>query len=146
MFTTMRFASLALVAGVCVSTVVAQSLPTNCDRNYTVQAGNTCDVISAQQNVSTYQLASVNAQIVNTNCTNLFVGELLCLGLTGQDCNVTYVMQSGDTCSTIAAGAGIPLSTLLTNNPNVNPICSDLYPGEVLCTSSQIYVNLTYSS
>ncbi|EGN92962.1 hypothetical protein SERLA73DRAFT_98526 [Serpula lacrymans var. lacrymans S7.3] len=139
MFTNMMFSLFAL-AGVSIA-----SLPPNCDRNYTIHLGDSCDIISAQQNVSTYQLSAVNAGVINTDCSNLAEGEVICLGLTGQDCNTTFVMQSGDTCSTIAAGAGIPISTLLTNNPNVNPICNDLYPGEVLCTASQIYVNLTSS-
>ncbi|KAH7919529.1 hypothetical protein BV22DRAFT_1050983 [Leucogyrophana mollusca] len=122
---------------------VAASLPANCDRNYTVQAGDTCDAISAKQNVSTYQLSAVNTGVIDTSCDNLYVGELICLGITGQDCNVTYVMQTNDTCDSIAAAAGIPLSTFLTNNPNVNAICTDIYPDEVFCTASQIYVNLT---
>ncbi|KAH7919527.1 hypothetical protein BV22DRAFT_1050981 [Leucogyrophana mollusca] len=126
-------------------TVIAQSaaLPANCDRSYTVKLGDTCDIISATQNVSTYQLAAVNTGIIDPECANLYEGELICLGITGQDCNVTYVMQSGDTCSSIAAAAGIPVSTFLTNNPNVNPICTNIYPDEVFCTASQIYVNLT---
>ncbi|EGN92946.1 hypothetical protein SERLA73DRAFT_79160 [Serpula lacrymans var. lacrymans S7.3] len=140
MFTNMMFAVLALAG---VST--AQSLPTNCDRNYTIHLGDTCNIISANLNVSTYQLSAVNTGIINTNCSNLAEGETICLGLTGQDCNTTLVVQSGDTCSTISTSVGIPISTLLTNNPNVNPICNNIYPGEVLCTASQIYVNLTNS-
>ncbi|KAH7906289.1 hypothetical protein BJ138DRAFT_1071932 [Hygrophoropsis aurantiaca] len=133
----------AVFAGASLVSAQNSSLPANCDRSTVVHLGETCDIISATFNVSTYQLAAVNTGIIDAGCDNLAVGEPLCLGLTGQDCNTTYVIQSGDTCQTIASGAGIPVNTLLTNNPNVNPICSNIYPNEVLCTSAQIYVNLT---
>lgn len=55
----------------------------------------------------------------------------LCLGIQGQDCSTVIVIQSGDLCTSIAQNAGIPLSTLLSNNPNVNSDCSNIYPGEV---------------
>ena len=55
----------------------------------------------------------------------------LCLGIAGQDCNTTWVVQSGDNCQQIANTTGIADSTLLANNPNVNSLCSNIYPGEV---------------
>ena len=61
----------------------------------------------------------------------IYIFKLLCLGITGQDCDVVSVVASGDSCTTIADAAGIPLSTLLNNNPNVNSQCSNIYPGEV---------------
>lgn len=54
--------------------VHAQTTPV-CNRSYTVQAGDFCDGISAAQNVSTYQLATVNP-VINPTCTNLFVGQV----------------------------------------------------------------------
>ena len=148
----------------------AQTLPANCDRTYTVVAGDTCNSISAKENVSTcvregcsrltptlttmrsFQLASVNANLINAACTNLFVGEVrgrwhpssfsdggaecpgsqeLCLGIAGQDCGITHVVVSGDTCLSIAAAAGTTVDTILANNPNVNSACTNLVPGEV---------------
>ncbi|KAF8439093.1 hypothetical protein L210DRAFT_3612760 [Boletus edulis BED1] len=134
-------ATLALVAA-----TVFQVLPANCDRNATVVVGDTCNGISAKYSVSTYQLAAVNTGVIDANCDNLQIGEVICLGLTGQDCMTTYIAQSGDTCVAIADAYNISQSTLITNNPNVNQICTNLYPDEVLCVSSQIYVNLTMSS
>ncbi|KAG8216336.1 hypothetical protein J3R82DRAFT_6409 [Butyriboletus roseoflavus] len=92
-----------------------------------------CNAISAQYSVSTYQLAAVNTGIIDVYCSNLYVGEVICLGLTGQDCETTYVVQSGDTCLVIAGMFNIPESTLLQNNPNVNPSCTNIniYPLEV---------------
>ncbi|KAF8556072.1 hypothetical protein OG21DRAFT_1409818 [Imleria badia] len=125
------------------SCVAQAAFPANCDRNVTVAAGDTCNSISAMYNVSTYQLAAVNTGIIDPNCDNLYVGEVICLGITGQDCSTTYIAQYGDTCIGIAGAYNISESTLLTNNPNLNQICTSLYPDEVLCVSSTIYVNLT---
>ncbi|KIK42206.1 carbohydrate-binding module family 50 protein [Suillus luteus UH-Slu-Lm8-n1] len=137
-FFTARLVALAAIASV----VSGQSvLPARCDRNVTVRAGDTCDAISAANSVSTYQLATVNSGVIDSACDNLYIGEIICLGISGQDCNVTHVLQTGDTCFSVATAAGIPLNTLLANNPNVNSNCTNVYPGEVLCTASQIYVN-----
>ena len=89
-----------------------------------------------------------------SDCTSVYL-QLLCLGLDGQDCTTVAVIQAGDSCSAIADNAGIPVTTLLVNNPNVNSECSNIYPGEVrrhfhlhclvltfsqvLCTASQIF-------
>ena len=51
----------------------------NCARNYTVVSGDTCDGISAKTSVSTYQLATVNADKIDAACDNLFVGEVMTL-------------------------------------------------------------------
>ncbi|EIM84050.1 uncharacterized protein STEHIDRAFT_170450 [Stereum hirsutum FP-91666 SS1] len=122
--------------------VYAQS---DCARIYTVVTGDICDAISVVHNSSTYQLAAANPEI-NADCSNLFPGETLCLGLTGQDCTSTAVITSGDSCASIAATAGIADSTLLANNPNVNAECTNIYPNEVLCTASTVISYNTTSS
>jgi len=111
----------------------------DCSRNYTVKLGDVCNSISAAQNVSTFQLAEVNAGVVNANCTNLFVGEPLCLGMVGQDCTTVTVIKPNDTCFAIAAAADISLSILLQNNPNVDSNCDNIGLGEVLCTANQTF-------
>jgi hypothetical protein len=50
----------------------------NCTRTYTVVAGDICDGISRAMNVSTYQLAAVNSDIIDAQCGNLQIGEQLC--------------------------------------------------------------------
>ncbi|PIL31050.1 hypothetical protein GSI_05746 [Ganoderma sinense ZZ0214-1] len=127
----------AALAAVCGSVHAQVS---NCARNYTVVSGDTCDGISAKENVSTYQLATVNNATIDAGCDDLFVGESLCLGITGQDCDVTHVVVSGDNCEAIAQAAGTTLDILLANNPNVDSDCSNIYPGEVLCTADDIIV------
>ena len=57
--------------------------------------------------------------------------QSLCLGLADQDCSTVAVVQAGDSCDGIASTAGIPMTTLLVNNPNVQSDCSNIYPGEV---------------
>ncbi|KAG2095429.1 uncharacterized protein F5147DRAFT_642039 [Suillus discolor] len=118
-------------------------LPAGCDRNVTVHSGDTCDKISAAHNVSTYQLATVNSKIIDSGCDNLGIGEVLCLGIKGQDCNVTHVLKGGETCHSVADATGVPEKTLLANNPNLGSDCSGVYPGEVLCTAKKIYVTNT---
>ncbi|KAF8148866.1 hypothetical protein B0H34DRAFT_201220 [Crassisporium funariophilum] len=122
-------------AGMALAVVVVRQDAPACARNYTVQSGDFCDKISAEQNVSTHQLATVNSAIVNPACDNLFVGEVLCLGLVGQDCSTVQVVQSGQGCDTITTAANITFATLVANNPNVNADCTNIYPGEVLCVA-----------
>ncbi|KAJ3488960.1 hypothetical protein NLJ89_g11570 [Agrocybe chaxingu] len=118
--------------------VNSQTIPANCTRTYTVQSGDFCDKISAAQNVSTYQLATVNSGIINPECTNLFVGEVICLGLEGQDCTQVSVVTAGSDCNTIATAAGISFADLLNNNPNVDAQCTNIYGGEVLCVAAPV--------
>ncbi|KAI0089985.1 hypothetical protein BDY19DRAFT_984870 [Irpex rosettiformis] len=121
----------------------ARDLPANCARTYTVVSGDFCDGISAKESVSTFQLALVNKAVIDAACDNLFVDEVICLGITGQDCDTVHVVQSGESCSGIAQTSGISFSTLLANNRNVNNDCSNIYPGEVLCTAPNV---IPYSS
>jgi len=120
-------------------TVASAQARSGCSRNGTVQANDTCDVLSARDSVSTFQLANANQAAIDALCDNIFPGENLCLGLVGEDCTTVVTIQSGDSCGSIAAAAGVPMSTLLANNPNVNPNCTNIYPGEVLCVASEIF-------
>ena len=82
--------------------ITAVDAVTNCSRNYTVVAGDTCDGICAKENVSrlgrplslrlslvsrlyvstdyssshSYQLATVNSGIIDLDCDNLYGGEV----------------------------------------------------------------------
>jgi len=126
----------AFAASILALPLLARSvLAADCARSYTVAPGDTCDSISAANNASTYQLATVNP-FINDDCTNLVPDEKLCLGFVGSDCNTTYVVQSGDSCAAIADATRMANATLLlTQNPNVDDDCSNIYVGEVLCIS-----------
>ncbi|EIN04727.1 hypothetical protein PUNSTDRAFT_122751 [Punctularia strigosozonata HHB-11173 SS5] len=134
-----RFSALVAFVALGAAVGVTAQEP-NCARNYTVQLGDTCNSIAAAQNVPTLQLEEVNADKIDADCSNLALGEPLCLGIIGQDCNVTHVVASGDTCSSIAGAAGIKFSLLLTNNPNIDDNCDNIGIGEVLCTANTTIV------
>ncbi|KAF8129696.1 hypothetical protein K438DRAFT_1444615, partial [Mycena galopus ATCC 62051] len=50
-------------------------------------------------------------------------------------CTQTYTVQSGDTCPAIAASVGLTISQLLALNPSLNPACTNLAIGQVLCVT-----------
>jgi LysM repeat protein len=123
-----RFICLVIMAAVTTGSAV----PHACSRTYVVQEGDTCDSICDSHGVSTYQLKSLNSDIVN-QCYSLKIGETLCLGIKGQDCLHTYEIKAGDTCDSIATAFGIDTSTLLANNRIIMDGCSNTYINEVLC-------------
>jgi len=112
-----------------------------CSRSYTVKEGDICDTISQSQNVSTFQLATVNSGAVNGGCTNLTPGQTICLALKPEeDCTTTYTVAGGDTCADIASKHAVNATILNLNNPQINDDCSNIYPGEVLCTAKTVQV------
>ncbi|KAJ8453626.1 hypothetical protein ONZ51_g13493 [Trametes cubensis] len=131
----------AVAAVVSGSVLVSQA---ECARDYTVVGGDTCDAICAKTGTPTFQLQFVNPDI-NEACTNLSVGQVLCLGIVDQDCTDVHVVQAGDDCIDIAKAAGISLDTLLANNPNVNSDCTNIHIGEVLCTADSVIYNTEHS-
>lgn len=54
------------------------AFPSDCTRNYTVVSGDICDSISKAHNSSTYQLAVVNRDEVDSTCSNLMPGQVIC--------------------------------------------------------------------
>jgi len=134
---------LSQVLAVVLCALVAQpamAKKPSCSRTYTVQAGDYCDKISASQNTSTYQLAVNNIKSINSGCTNLVPGQVLCLGTSGDDCQTVDVVGASDTCDSIASAAGINTTILTLNNPQINAGCSNIYTGEVLCTAKTALV------
>ncbi len=60
-----------------------------------------------------------------------FFPQPLCLGIIGEDCDITHVVQPGDNCDSIAQEAKTTREILLANNPNVNAECTNIGVGEV---------------
>ncbi|QRW20673.1 LysM domain protein [Rhizoctonia solani] len=118
-----------------VTALASAAFASECVRTYTVKEGDWCDTISAANNASTYQLSTVNADKINDSCTNLEVGQELCLGKVGQDCTITHNVVYGDTCDKIMQGAAINATMLYANNPQIDEYCSNIYIGEVLCVA-----------
>jgi LysM repeat protein len=57
-----------------------------------------------------------------------------CFSCLPQTCQ-TYLVKPGDTCWSIAASAGITLTTLLGYNLTINPSCTNLLSGFNICLS-----------
>ncbi|KAI0295013.1 hypothetical protein BC826DRAFT_968608 [Russula brevipes] len=94
-----------------------------CSTTRVVQSGDTCEAIAKAAGISVSTLLA-NNPAVNSGCTNLFIGQVLCIANQPTQpppppatCNTTRVVQAGDTCEAIANAAGIPVLTLLANNP-----------------------------
>ncbi|CAE6443538.1 hypothetical protein ACGC1H_006097 [Rhizoctonia solani] len=119
------------------SALTSAAFATECTRTYTVKEGDWCNTISQAQNVSTYQLSTVNADKINDACTNLEIGQVLCLGTKGQDCTTTYNVVKDDTCDKIIMSAGINATMLYTNNPQIDEYCSNILIGQVLCVANE---------
>ncbi|GJE92316.1 LysM domain-containing protein [Phanerochaete sordida] len=130
------FASSVVAALVALPFLAQSASAADCTRSYTIQDGDICDNISANNNVSTYQLAVTNPTIDGT-CNNLQPGQTLCLGYEGQDCQTTYVVKGGDTCDQITGAHGINATMLWANNQQINADCTNIYIGEVLCVASE---------
>jgi len=132
------FSKIAIAATAALAVLTPALAQSSCTRNYTVVEGDICDWISKSQNVSTYQLAAVNVDIIDSTCSNLLPGENLCLGTTGEDCTQTYVITETDTCETIQTAYNLNSTILLQNNPQIDSDCDNLYEGEVLCVASTV--------
>lgn len=80
---------------------------------------------------NSYQLAVNNVNHINAECTDLEVGQVLCIGTQGHDCQTTHVVGAGDSCDAIDSAAGVNMTLLIANNPQINEQCSNIYIGEV---------------
>ncbi|KAJ7242156.1 hypothetical protein B0H12DRAFT_852521 [Mycena haematopus] len=135
MFSKASFALLVAALAVSASPAALEARQ-GCAQTYTVVSGDTCSAIESRTGVSDAQLHALNPSI-NSGCTNLQIGEVLCLssGSTGGGCTQTYTVVSGDTCAAIEAREGISDAELHTLNPSINSGCTNLQIGQVLCVS-----------
>lgn len=92
-----------------------------CASPYMVQSGDTCDSIATAKGVSTHSV--IRAGQAGPGCTNLVPGKALCLP---EACTL-YRVQWDDSCADIlAAVPGLRPHDLLTWNPNINPLCTNM--------------------
>ncbi|KAF7342601.1 hypothetical protein MSAN_02016800 [Mycena sanguinolenta] len=139
MFSTGFFALLVTALAVASSPLERLEARQGCAQTYTVVSGDTCAAIESRTGVSDAQLHSLNPSI-NGGCTNLQIGQVLCLSSGGGSppsggCTTTYTVVSGDTCSAIEAKTGVSDSQLHASNPSINSGCTNLQIGQVLCLS-----------
>ncbi|TFK69174.1 hypothetical protein BDN72DRAFT_840792 [Pluteus cervinus] len=107
----------------------AYSAPCLSGNTYTVVGGDDCTAISAAHNVATGTLISIND--ILKDCSNLFIDQVLCLP---QTCT-TYTVQTGDTCVSIAGAHDLLYPELLAYNPSINPYCTNMAAGSLICVS-----------
>lgn len=103
--------------------------PVQSRRTYTVQAGDTLSGIAAKFGVSTSQISGYRSGNPNL----IYPGETLTIGGAAaptQSAGTTYIVQSGDTLSGIAAKFGTTYQALAAKNGIANP--NLIYPGQVL--------------
>ncbi|KAI1198830.1 hypothetical protein F5X97DRAFT_333134 [Nemania serpens] len=129
--------------------VARQGYVSNCAAVYTVKAGDTCDKIRSNYgNVfDLNQFYSWNPE-VNSQCTNLAIGEQVCVGVSqgmvcsppttagiAANCNKCYKVVSGDTCQGVLNANHINLGQLRTWNPAIDQDCTNLLVGFSYCVS-----------
>ncbi|KAM5541623.1 hypothetical protein V8D89_004813 [Ganoderma adspersum] len=129
-----------------------------CTAYYTVQSGDSCDVIDTQFNITLTQFLTWNPEI-NSQCSNILAGVQYCVagpssggGTTttttsaaaptgsgtitpGQGCKQYYTVVSGDNCSVLESEFGITLAQFINWNPEINSQCTNLELGVQYCIS-----------
>ncbi|KIK57055.1 carbohydrate-binding module family 50 protein [Collybiopsis luxurians FD-317 M1] len=120
------FAMVTALGAILGANVLAQ---TSCEATYTVVSGDNCVAIASKFNVTYDALVAANPA-VDAQCDNLFVGQKLCIP---PPCTKQYTVQSGDVCISIANQFNITAAQLEAANPDIDPLCDNLQPGEILC-------------
>jgi LysM repeat protein len=92
---------------------------------YTARDGDSLSTIAVKYGLSLPQIKKLNPQIANPNL--IYPGERIYVS--GHPVVSTYVIQSGDTLSSIATAHHLTLSALEKKNPQItNP--NKIYPGD----------------
>lgn len=114
--------------------VLADPPPCLSGVKYTIQSGDTCHSIATAKSVSEGTLRVLND--ILADCSNLpSAGTEICLP---ESCT-KHIVAVNQTCLEIAITYGQYQSqSIITWNPTINPGCSNLVAGEVICVSSPI--------
>ncbi|KAI0204913.1 hypothetical protein F4808DRAFT_314831 [Astrocystis sublimbata] len=131
--------------------VARQGYSEDCTATYTVRSGDSCNKIRDHFG-DTFTLAefySWNPE-VNSFCSNLYPGEIVCIGQgdnggappacpvpvkTGiiSNCDSCYKVKSGDSCAGIFTGKNITRAEFLAWNPDLDSGCTNLEIGYNYC-------------
>lgn len=105
----------------------------SCSRPYLVPPGDSCDAISLSKEVSTYSI--IRAGGLRPDCSNLAAGASLCLP---SPCSLDRVRKGDDCASIVARYPGVTRESLLSWNPNIDPICTNIADlvGTFICLTS----------
>ncbi|KAG8680723.1 hypothetical protein FRC08_016089, partial [Ceratobasidium sp. 394] len=137
----------------CTALSVGQSLcitasQYNCQPVYTIKSGDTCSAIATAKSITVDQIIANNPNL-GSSCA-ISVGLTICVkpGATATTattssaaptsiaCTRLTTVQSGDTCDTIGARAGISRYWLGVLNPTINAACSNIQSGQAVCVDS----------
>jgi LysM repeat protein len=148
--------------GVSTPSPIQTGMVSTCDKFYLVQSGDTCDSIIEAAGISLATFYAWNPA-VGSSCATLDVDDYVCIDILGytitsvpasttttspadgistptpiqtgmvSTCNNFYLVQSGDTCASIVATAGISLANFYAWNPAVGSTCAYLDLGDYVC-------------
>ncbi|OZJ03226.1 hypothetical protein BZG36_03445 [Bifiguratus adelaidae] len=124
----------------------------SCSKAYTVVSGDYCDKIGTQFGITFAQLRNWNPSI-NSACTNLSIGQVLCVAESTSTSSTStftssqptpsgtpgctfYTIKPGDSCGYIKGKFGITIQEIYEYNPtfyNCNKISS--YVGKQICVT-----------
>ena len=82
-----------------------------CERSFPFPQRLTCS--------HSYQLAIINAGVINEDCTNLISGQSYCIGYDAEDCSDVWVVEAQQTCGEITSATGLNQTLLQENNPQI---------------------------
>ncbi|KAJ2988304.1 hypothetical protein NUW54_g9156 [Trametes sanguinea] len=125
------------------SPIAPGTITTDCSSYYTVQAGDTCQVIEDQYSISFDQIRQWNPE-VDANCGNIQPGLGYCVAgppagtgtiTPSQGCTAYYTVQQGDSCPVIESLFEISFSQLQAWNPEINADCSNIIAGVQYCVA-----------
>lgn len=121
------------------------------------ESGDTCQAMASTSEISLSDFYAWNPA-VGSGCTSLITGDYVCVTITGftvttstmsatttsgngmptpspiqsgtvNDCDQFHLVVSGDSCASIAPGAGISLANFYSWNHTVGTSCSSLWLG-----------------
>ncbi|CAI5448297.1 unnamed protein product [Caenorhabditis angaria] len=96
-----------------------------CGENYVVKPGDSCWLISKDNQKSIEELKKLNPEL---NCESLWVGKKICLQPT---CKKMYSTKEGDFCWKIYTENGLSETEFFLVNPGLK--CETLQIGQRLC-------------
>lgn len=133
----------------------------NCNTFYRVVSNDGCPAIAAAKGITLANFYAWNPAVGPT-CTNLIVGDYVCVNILGGttittissskstngittptpiqtgmvgNCNTFYLVQANDQCGTIASSHGISLANFYLWNPAVGSSCASLDLGDYVCVN-----------
>jgi LysM repeat protein len=106
----------------------------SCAQQYTVKSGESCDGIGAEFNATGSAIISANPTI-NSRCTNLQVGQILCIP--DGSCAQEYTVLKNDTCESIGTEFNVTSSAIISANPTSSYGCNNLPLGLTLCIRNE---------